>query len=189
MTKVYPYKKMVLPAEVAKVGNGNLTPAMLKKVKTGGEMWTGAAVAFNKLYADCLTAGYKLRNVGDYRPFDKQLAMFVDRYALKDQGRSPQVTRKYQDKLWYLKKGKSPSGVPGTSNHGFGLAIDVGYEKDGALVSMGGKCFDWMCANAPKYGFTCKAQTLKAQSLRLGTGSMCVATSHLCCRKGLPATV
>ena len=151
--KVYPYKKMVLPAEVAKVGNGNLTPAMLKKVKTGGEMWTGAAAAFNKLYADCLAAGFKLRNVGDYRPFNEQLAMFNDRYSLKDLNRNPEVTRKYEGKTWYLKPGKSPSGVPGTSNHGFGLAIDVGYDKDGALVSMGGKCFDWMCANAPKYGF------------------------------------
>ena len=151
--KVYPYKKMVLPAEIAKVGNGNLTPAMLKKVKTGGEMWTGAAAAFNKLYTDCLAAGFKLRNVGDYRPFDRQLAMFNDRYSLKDLGRTPQVTRKYEGKTWYLKPGKSPSGVPGTSNHGYGLAIDVGYDKDGALVSMGGKCFDWLCANAPTYGF------------------------------------
>ena len=112
MPKVYPYKKLVLPAEVAKVGNGNLTPAMLKKVKTGGEMWTGAAVAFNKLYTDCLAAGYKLRNVGDYRPFDKQLAMFTDRYALKDEGRKPQITRKYHDKLWYLKKRQIPKRSP-----------------------------------------------------------------------------
>ena len=153
MARIYPYKKMVLPAEVAKVGNGNLTPKMMKKVKTGGEMWTGAAVAFNELYKDALAAGFKLRNVGDYRPFDRQLAMFNDRYALKDLKRKPQVTRKYLNKTWYLKPGKAPSGVPGTSNHGFGLAIDLGYDKKGALVSMGGKCLDWMCENAPKYGF------------------------------------
>ena len=151
--KVYPYKKLVLPAEVAKVGNGNLTPQMLKKVKTGGRMWKPAANAFNKLYADALCAGFILRNVGDYRPLTKQTAMFKDRYSLKNLGRNPKVTRKYQGKVWYLKPGKSPSGVPGTSNHGFGLAIDLAYDRNGALVPMGGKCFDWLCKNAPKYGF------------------------------------
>lgn len=148
-----PYIKMVLPKEVEKVGNGKLTPAMLKKVKTGGVMWTNAADAFNKMYDDALAAGFKLRNVGDFRPFEAQLAMFKDRYSLKDEGRKPTVTRKYEGKTWYLKKGKAPSGTPGTSNHGLGLAIDLGYEVKGALTSMGGKCFDWMCENAPKYGF------------------------------------
>ncbi len=149
----YPYKKMTLPKEVEKIGNGNLTPAMLKKVKTGGVMWTGAANAFNLMYDAALAAGFKLRNVGDYRGFDGQLAMFRDRYSLKDEGRKPTVTRKYEGKTWFLKKGKSPSGTPGTSNHGFGLAIDLGYEAKGNLTSMGGKCLDWMCENAPKYGF------------------------------------
>lgn len=149
----YPYKKMTLPKEVEKIGNGNLTPAMLKKVKTGGQMWTEAAESFNKLYDAATAAGFKLRNVGDFRPFADQLSMFKDRYSEKDLGRKPQVTRKYQDKTWYLKPGKAPSSTPGNSNHGFGLAIDLGYEVKGQLTSMGGKCLDWMCENAPKYGF------------------------------------
>lgn len=39
------------------------------------------------------------------------------------------------------------------SNHGWGLAIDLGYDVGGKLTAMGGACFDWMCANAPKFGF------------------------------------
>jgi len=149
----YPYKKLVLPKEVEKVGNGKLTPEMLKKVKTGGQMWTWAAIAFNQMYVDAEKAGFVLRNVGDYRPFEPQMAMFKDRYSTKDEGRKPQVTRDYDGKKWYLKPGKAPSSTPGKSNHGFGLAIDLGYEVNGKLTSMGGKCLDWMCANAPKYGF------------------------------------
>jgi hypothetical protein len=149
----YPYKKLALPKEVEKVGNGKLTPKMLKKVKTGGVMWTEAADAFNLMYDAALAAGFKLRNVGDFRPFEGQLSMFKDRYSEKDLGRKPQVTRKYEGKTWYLKPGKAPSSTPGNSNHGFGLAIDLGYETKGALTSMGGKCLEWMCANAPKYGF------------------------------------
>lgn len=113
----HPVEKMVLPKEVEKVGNGNLTPKMMAKVKCGGQMWTKAAEAFNALYDEALAAGHKLKNVGDYRPFDAQLAMFKDRYSAKDEGRKPQITRNYDGKTWYLKPGKAPSGTPGTSNH------------------------------------------------------------------------
>jgi D-alanyl-D-alanine dipeptidase len=150
----HPVEKVVLPKEVEKVGNGNLTPKMLATVKCGGKMWTKAAEAFNALYDEALAAGHKLRNVGDYRPFGDQLAMFNDRYSAKDQGRKPQITRNYEGKVWYLKPGKAPSGTPGTSNHGFGLAIDVGIEVKGKLLSIGGtKAYDWMCENAPRFGF------------------------------------
>jgi peptidoglycan hydrolase-like protein with peptidoglycan-binding domain len=84
--------------------------------------------------------------------------MFNDRYMTTNTGRVPQVTRKYEGKTWYLKKGKAPSAAPDPtglkgSNHGWGLAIDLGYDVNGKLTSMGGACFEWMCANAPKYGF------------------------------------
>jgi hypothetical protein len=149
----YPYIKLVMPASITKVGNGNLTPNMLKKVKTGGVMWTVAADAFNDMYDAALAAGFKLKNVGDYRPVAAQLSMFKDRYSDAPTGRKPEVTREYQGKKWYLKSGKAPSSSPGKSNHGFGLAIDLGYENGGKLTSMSGKCLDWMCENAPKYGF------------------------------------
>lgn len=150
----HPVIKMVVPKEVEKVGNGKLTAAMLKNVKTGGRMWTGAADAFNLLYDDALAAGFKLRNIGDFRPFEDQLAMFKDRYSLKDDGRKPTITRNYEGKTWYLKSGKSPSGTPGTSNHGLGLAIDLGLDQKGKIVNLGGtKAYEWMCENAPKYGF------------------------------------
>jgi LAS superfamily LD-carboxypeptidase LdcB len=150
----HPVKKMALPKEVDKVGNGKLTPNMMKKVKTGGVMWTGAADAFNAMYDAALAAGHKLRNIGDYRPFEGQLSMFKDRYADKPTGRSPEVTRKYEGKTWYLKKGKSPSGTPGTSNHGFGLAIDLAVDNKGKIQGIGGTAaYAWLCENAPKYGF------------------------------------
>jgi hypothetical protein len=150
----HPVAKMILPKEVAKVGNGKLTPKMMKKVKCGGVMWNTAADAFNALYDAALAAGYKLRNIGDYRPFEGQLSMFMDRYSDKQTGRKPEITRTYQGKTWFLKKGKSPSGTPGTSNHGFGLAIDIAIENKGKIESIGGtKAYNWMCENAPNYGF------------------------------------
>jgi LAS superfamily LD-carboxypeptidase LdcB len=155
---VFPYIKLVLPSAFASHKNGQLPANMLAKVKTGGLMYAPVAQQFDKMYDAALAAGFKLRNVGDYRSFEGQLSMFMDRYQTTDTGRVPQVTRQYEGKTWYLKKGKAPSAAPDPtgkkgSNHGWGLAIDLGYEAGGKLQSMGGACFEWMCANAPKWGF------------------------------------
>lgn len=152
----YPFIKLVVPTPLKQFKNGQLPTNVLASVATGGKMYSGAAQHFNSLYAAALAAGFKLKNVGDYRSFQGQLSMFMDRYVTTDTGTG--VTRKYGGKTWWLKKGKAPSAAPDPtglkgSNHGWGLAMDLGYEKNGRLTSMGGKCFEWMCANAPKYGF------------------------------------
>lgn len=141
----YPSKKMTLPKEVAKAENGKLPKETLVKIAIGGQMWTWAAFCFNMMAAEAKKAGIKLKNIGDYRPYERQLAMFNDRYSLKDEGRVPQVTRTWNGKKYFLKKGKSPSGIPGTSNHGVGLAIDLDVKDP--------KTLEWLCANAPTYGF------------------------------------
>lgn len=153
---IYPFIKLEVPTALKKFKNGQLPDNVLAPVATGGKMYSEAAKHFNALYTAALTAGFKLKNVGDYRSFDSQVAMFNDRYVLTDQGAG--VTRQYQGKTWYLKKGKAPSAAPDPtglkgSNHGWGLAMDLGYDVGGRLTSMGGKCLEWMCANAPKYGF------------------------------------
>lgn len=141
----YPSQKMTLPKELRNVENGKLPKGMLSKIAAKGEMWRWAALCFNLMYKDAKKAGIKLKNIGDYRTFERQLEMFNDRYDLVDRGRKPKITRKYQGKTWYLKPGKSPSGTPGTSNHGLGLAIDLDV-KDGKTLA-------WLCENAPRYGF------------------------------------
>lgn len=151
-----PFIKLVVPTALKQYKNGQLAESVLAPVKTGGKMYAPVASQFNKMYDAALAAGFKLKNVGDYRSFQGQLSMFMDRYVTTDTGTG--VTRQYEGKTWYLKKGKAPSAAPDPtglkgSNHGWGLAIDLGYDVNGKLTSMGGACFDWMCANAPKYGF------------------------------------
>jgi peptidoglycan hydrolase-like protein with peptidoglycan-binding domain len=152
----YPYIKLIVPTALKQYKNGQLAESVLASVKTGGKMYAPVAAQFNKMYDAALAAGFKLKNVGDYRSFQGQLSMFMDRYVTTDTGTG--VTRQYEGKTWWLKKGKAPSAAPDPtglkgSNHGWGLAIDLGYDVNGKLTSMGGKCFEWMCANAPKYGF------------------------------------
>lgn len=151
-----PFIKLVVPTALKQYKNGQLADSVLAPIKTGGKMYAPVATEFNKLYDAAFAAGFKLKNVGDYRSFQGQLSMFMDRYVTTDTGTG--VTRQYEGKTWWLKKGKAPSAAPDPtglkgSNHGWGLAIDLGYDVNGKLTSMGGACFDWMCANAPKYGF------------------------------------
>lgn len=153
-----PYLKLVVPTALKAHKNGQLPANLLAKVKTGGVMYAPVAEQFNRLYDEALRAGHKLKNIGDYRSFDGQLKMFLERYDTTDRGRSPQVTRTYEGKTWYLKPGCAPSAAPDPtglkgSNHGWGLAIDLAFEQNGKTVAMGGACFDWLCANAPRFGF------------------------------------
>jgi len=153
-----PFIKLVVPTALKQYKNGQLADSVLAPIKTGGKMYAPVATEFNKLYDAAIAAGIKLKNVGDYRSFEGQLTMFMDRYVTTDTGTG--VTRQYEGKTWWLKKGKAPSAAPDPtglkgSNHGWGLAIDLGYDQGGKTASFGVNvpAFQWMCANAPKYGF------------------------------------
>lgn len=157
----YPYKKMVLPKDLVDDSKctGKLKEDELKKTKNGGRMWTWAAIAFNQMYVDAEKAGVKLQNIGDYRPYEAQLSLFKQRYAEKPNGRVPEVTRKWEGKTWYLKKGMSPCSTPGASNHGLGLAMDINVTDK--------KVANWLCENAPKYGFYLQGSDPKSPEFEL----------------------
>ena len=142
----YPYIKLVMPPSLAKVPNGKMDAALLAKVKCGGQMWVTAAKSFNAMYDAALAAGIELKNIGDYRPLEPALKLFLDRYSKEDKGRKPQVTRTYEGATWYLKPGMAPCSTPGKSNHGWGLAIDLGVEIKGKIESLSAhpKMLKWM---------------------------------------------
>lgn len=163
-----PCIKVAFPSALKPYKNGQLPEELLAKVKTGGKMYAPAAEQFNKMYDAALAAGHKLRNVGDYRSYQGQLNMFLSRYSTTDMGRKPQVRRTFEGKYWYLKPGMAPSATPDPSgkkgsNHGWGLAIDLAYEQNGKLIGMGGACFDWLCENAPKFGFYLQTSDRKSK--------------------------
>ena len=167
----YPYKKLVLPTELKTQINGRLDDDLLVKISIGGRMWKGAALAFNAMTKKAVADGIKLRNIGDYRSYDGQLRMFKERYALVDEGRKPQITRTFNDKTWYLKKGMSPSAAPDPtgkkgSNHGWGLAID--------LVVTDSKVSDWLCVNAPAFGFFLQGSDPKSKEFELWHWQYCI---------------
>lgn len=178
----YPFTPLVLPSMLRGQINGRLDSSLLVRVATGGKMLAPAAVAFNAMYAEAQNAGITLKNIGDYRSYDGQLAMFMDRYSLKNDGRKPQVTRTYEGKTWFLKKGKAPSAAPDPtgkrgSNHGWGLAIDLAVEgKQGQILNIGSdkKAVRWLCANAPRFGFYLQGDNPKSPEFEIWHWQFCV---------------
>lgn len=157
----YPVMDIVLPADLVGVPAGKLPEAILRPLKgfPAGKMHHKAATAFNCLQLAAFFAGIELMPVsaGDcYRSYDAQMRLFLSRYEQAPTGRTPEVTRKFEGKTWYLKKGVAPAGTPGSSNHNSGLAVDI--------RNASGARLDWMIGdqNVPfglgspvvQYGFS-----------------------------------
>jgi hypothetical protein len=141
----YPVLPVVLPADIAKSTNGKLPSRVLAAITGGGVLHHRAAAAWEAMVKAAAADGVELRHVGAYRSYESQLAMFRDRYQTVPTG--SRVTRRWNGITYHLKPGKAPSATPGTSNHGWGLAIDI------ASVGSGGR-LPWLVANAGRFGFT-----------------------------------
>jgi LAS superfamily LD-carboxypeptidase LdcB len=143
---VEPVRKPGLDATLRLYGNGKLPRTLLKKIHAGGELYGPAAWWANVMFEAAKNDGIKLRSVSaGYRSYERQKELFLERYSKLPTLRRPKVTRVWEGRTWWLKKGKSPSASPGKSDHGWGLAQDFDV-RDRAV-------YRWLCANGPKYGF------------------------------------
>jgi LAS superfamily LD-carboxypeptidase LdcB len=108
------------------MANGNLDPAVLCPLQQapGHRLWTDAALAFDRLSRFHLKAqGTPLCITDSYRTYSEQ----VDVYQ-----RKPQL-----------------AAVPGTSNHGWGRAIDM----CGGVQTAGTAAYRWMKQFGPQFGW------------------------------------
>jgi LAS superfamily LD-carboxypeptidase LdcB len=141
----YPVLPVVLPSDIARATNGKLPARALKAITGGSTLHHRAAAAWEVMVQAAAADGVELRHVGAYRSHEQQVAMFRDRYQATPTG--SKVTRRWNGVTYYLKPGKAPSATPGSSNHGWGLAIDI--------ASVGsGERLPWLIANAGRFGFT-----------------------------------
>jgi LAS superfamily LD-carboxypeptidase LdcB len=151
----YPVLPIIMPTDLTGQKNGYVVSAVLRTIqKPSGKLEQHAATAWNCLQLAAYFNGLTLNQVGAYRSYAQQLALFNTRYSTTDMGRKPQVTRIWQGKKYYLKPGKAPCATPGNSDHGLGLAIDCAncYEGSALLTWLLGDGF--MTCQALLYGFT-----------------------------------
>ena len=166
----YPIAPVVRPADLAGQSNGKLAPSLLRAVNpnTKWQMHHLAARAWEALRVAAWSSGIKLSVSGNpYRSYDQQVKLFTERYTPTY---SATVNTLEDRRMWngvmhYKKRGVAAVAVPGTSNHGWGLAVDTAIDADGDLgfefppKSLDKGAISWLLANASKYGFSWEMQS------------------------------
>lgn len=161
-----PIRTVTRPAALAGQSNGRLDDALLVSIPglSGGptvRLVEPAATAWRALTAAASAAGHTLKAtsaVDSYRPYAVQERTFLARYTtVPIAGAS---TRTWQGKTWYLKPGNAPAAAPGTSNHGWGLAVDTGEERDSDAQAepLDAVTLGWLVDHELAFGFSHEIQ-------------------------------
>ena len=166
LPKKLPVSRLIMPADLRECSNGELPASLLRKISPSGKMHHLAAQSWAVLQELAEKEGFKLVHVGDYRPYSQQLSLFKSRMkpypnAKKDK----QTVRTFEGKKWYLHNG-APVATPGTSNHGWGLAIDVAVKGKIGVVSVstkfkpsGKSALDFLLREAQSLGWSWELQS------------------------------
>lgn len=174
-----PIRPLVMPSTLKGQQNGKLEDRLLAPIGVGNaRMEATAARAFRAMFAEARKAGFDPRHVGDYRPFQQQLNLFLSRYqpaTFSTYTLTAPAHRKiwnqaeqhgYKTKYWVKKRNPNGSypataATPGNSNHGWGLALDIAQELDGdpAPESISPNFVQWLINNAHRYGISAELQS------------------------------
>lgn len=163
----YPVRTVTQPSALRGQSNGKLDPSILHDTPAPGVTWPvrllhPAMRAWRALSAAASVAGHTLKPSGphdSYRPYETQERIFRQRFTTTPNG--SRTRRSWRGQTWYLKPGYALAAVPGTSNHGRGLAVDVGEERDGdtGTESLDRGTLDWLLVNAERFGWSWEAQS------------------------------
>lgn len=136
------------------VSNGALPASSLVALSTPGRLLAAPAASFERLVRATKTTGTE-QTAEAYRDLAEQERVFRANYTtIKSQG-DPSNTvanggiKQWNGKTWYRKPGKATAAVPGTSNHGWGKAVD--FQNLGKYESSTWKAFALV---APEHGWS-----------------------------------
>lgn len=175
------HNPIVFPSELAGRQNGRLPLSLLWPTpgQAGGptvRLVEPAARGWRAICAAAKTAGHILKvtsSADSYRSYQQQVATFTARYEpdpfpgfistrvwpdhYDEQGRFVAAHR------WYQKPDTAVAAYPGSSNHGWALAVDIGEESDGdaGVESIDDATVGWLIDNAHLYGFSAEIQSEK----------------------------
>jgi D-alanyl-D-alanine carboxypeptidase len=119
------FGKLAAPPELEQYGNGRIPTELLEPIGQGGHrLYAPAAQAWKACVEAARAEGVDLSITDSYRTYDQQVDL-VRRKGLYSEG--------------------GYGATPGTSNHGWGLALDADVRDPRAM--------DWMRTNAWRFGF------------------------------------
>ncbi len=118
------YPRLTPPAELVGYGNGRIPADRLTSIGVGShKLYAPAAQAYKAMTADAAAQGVTIGITDSYRSYESQVDL-AGRKGLYSQG--------------------GLAATPGTSNHGWGLAVDLDLDATAQ---------QWMRDNGWKYGF------------------------------------
>jgi LAS superfamily LD-carboxypeptidase LdcB len=149
-----PVERLRFPVGLLKAKNGELADELLAPVKPYGRLYAKtAAIAWAEMRNEARKSEITLRptsTVDTYRPLSVQRAVFLQRYSEKYIPGAR--VRRWNGTDYYQRPGVAMAAVPGTSNHGWGLACDIwNVGQNGRL--------EWLLDNAKRFGFSWEVQS------------------------------
>lgn len=163
----FPIARVSIPSDLRGMTNGQLPDHLLVKpgwpLRPDARLHRLAAGAFQRLANDIQARfGETITAVSThdaYRPLHVQEACFRSRYSPTPlAGRK---TKTWRGQTWWQKPNTAMAGVPGTSNHGWGMAMDTALVRNGQVVGIlaNRQMFDWLLQHAHEYGLSWEAQS------------------------------
>lgn len=145
----FPVASVTRPSVLLNLTNGKLPDSALVAVP-GGRLVAPAARAYLAMLDAAEQDGIELKptsSADTFRPYSVQERIFKERYR---KGAASKDQRTWNGEKWGRVTGAA-AAVPGTSNHGWGLAVDI--------ANASGKRLEWLLKNAYRFGFSWELQS------------------------------
>lgn len=150
---------VTVPTFLRDKANGQLLSEWLRSPDGTSAMsrrlFTPVSYAMQAMHYAAEADGVELRTTGRYRDYDRQVALFLERYSPVPIPGRP--TKTWNGATWWQKPGVAMAATPGTSNHGLGLADDLAEEDstppDNVPESLGWDDIGWIDAHQAGFGF------------------------------------
>jgi len=155
----FPVARAAIPAWAKQLGNGQIPLDQMIKVApiATGYLLPEAAAAWRNLQNAAAAAGFALTMTGAYRTLEQQTSLFSARYTTEPTGGSSKTWNNVQ---YWLKAGNAMAAVPGTSNHGWGAAVDTALGGYGNKAQTVGEPFlSWALDNVQQFGWSWEVQS------------------------------
>lgn len=145
---VVPKDDIVLPTLLAGAENGRLIDALLEEIQPGVWLMRDAARSWRVMRDRARADGVELVVQFGYRDYATQKSIFLNRYVTEYIVDAEQVV--WNGQRYFKLPNVASAAVPGTSNHGWGLAVDI-VRGPGAV--------EWLVAHAHEDGWCAELQS------------------------------
>lgn len=133
--------------------NGRAPSTVLTRASNGHTFTKAAAAAFDRVAA-AFEARFKkpLTVTQGYRTYAEQRRIFEARYRPQIIGRGPYGDVRWWNGRRYVRVTGSAAAIPGTSNHGWGVAADLNTRN--GFGDFDTPEYKWLATHGPAYGWT-----------------------------------